>query len=125
MCYVIQEWEQVNDMAIHAAVLREESMAAHSITWIALAEAGLYIIQKLSDNNAWWHIMGNFTMDWSRQNPLWQGRAINGGKITKTRKNIILMANPIIQKFGIELNKVQQAYEDEFLKTLPTNVNAA
>lgn len=125
MCYVMQEWEQVNDMAIQAGVLREQSLAAHSITWVALAEAGVHIIQKLSENQAWWHIMGNFSMNWSRQNPLWQGRAINGGKITKTRKNIILMANAIIQKYGIELNKVQQGYEDEFLKSQPTKAHAA
>lgn len=121
----IEEWQQLLDLATHSELLRNESMTAHSITWVALAEAGLHMIQKYPQNSEWTTHVERITMNWNRKNPQWQGRAINGAKITKTRKNILLMANEILKSRSFELTKTQQAYEDDFIKSSSPNSEAA
>lgn len=121
----IEEWEQLMDLAVHSELLRNQSLTAHSVTWMALAEVGLQLIKRRPNHNEWTFALERLDMNWSRQNPVWQGRVILGGKICKTRKNILLMANAILQHNRIELSKTQQALEDEFLKTIQPDANAA
>ena len=50
-------------------------------------------------------------IDWSRTNPMWEGRALNNGVLKKARANIILTANILKQAVGLELDTQEQALE--------------
>lgn len=108
----VSDWTDLFEGLVEASTLRAESVAAHGVAAIALAEAGLYAMKTKETN---W--MDYFTpdtlglIDWSRDHTDWQNRIIVNGKITKTRRNILLMANVIIEKIGLQLNKAQKEYE--------------
>lgn len=110
----IKEFVQLSDGTINSQMLREKSLIAHSITWAALAETGLYIIQKYPSENDWINHLNKLCLNWGRNNTQWKDRVISGGKICKTRKNIILMSNVIINSLGLPLNNVKKEYELKF-----------
>lgn len=110
----IKEWAELSEGITNSQMLRETSLIAHSITWAALAEAGLYIIQKYPKDYEWIDQLNKLNVNWNRNNPQWKDRAISGGKICKTRKNIILMSNVIIKSLGLQLNNVKSEYELPF-----------
>lgn len=118
----IKEWAELPESISNLQMLRENSLIAHSITWAALAEAGLYIIQKYPKDYEWIDQLNKLNVNWDRNNPQWKDRAISGGKICKSRKNIILMSHVIIKSLGLQLNNAKSEYELHFNQdTTPTS----
>ncbi len=54
-------------------------------------------------------------IDWARANPEWEGRAMNHGRISKARANVILTGNYIKQNIGVKLNPHETKYEEEYV----------
>ena len=56
-------------------------------------------------------------IDWSRKNSaLWEGRAIIGGKISKSHTCVVLTTNYLKQVFGLPLTPEEKKEELAYLK---------
>jgi DNA sulfur modification protein DndB len=52
-------------------------------------------------------------IDWSRSNTgLWEGRALVGGKVSKSTTNVVLTTNVIRTVLGMPLSPEEQRVED-------------
>jgi DNA sulfur modification protein DndB len=54
------------------------------------------------------------TIDWSRNSPIWAGRAVVGGRLSKATQNVTLTANYIKESLGLELSPEDRRIEDAF-----------
>jgi DNA sulfur modification protein DndB len=51
-------------------------------------------------------------IDWSRNNTkIWEGRALVGGRVSKTSSNVTLTTNLIKQKIGLNLSPEEKRLE--------------
>ncbi|WP_042861436.1 DNA sulfur modification protein DndB [Acinetobacter radioresistens] len=114
VCLSIPEWNQLENGQVLPEQLREQYVHAHSVVWLALASVSKQLMDYHPTD---WHqyIEKLSTIDWSRDNLVWKDRCVVGGRISKTRQNIILTANQIMQEIGLELPKAYQEVEDTYL----------
>ena len=109
-------WVQVRDGKIVASEIREGYIHSHGIALQAIGKAGNAL---LKGNPSGWktRLKALQQIDWSRKNAkLWEGRALLGGKVSKVTTNVILTANVIKTKLGIELTPEEQKVEDALNK---------
>jgi DNA sulfur modification protein DndB len=99
---VMPGWQAVADGKIKAAALRVKGVDAHAVALVAIGRAGRALLQ---DRPGGWKkdLAGLATVDWSRTNPVWQGRALINGRVSKTTASVILTANVLKRHFGLEL----------------------
>jgi len=58
-------------------------------------------------------------IDWARKNAaLWEGRAMIGGKISKSHNCVILTTNLLKNKFGLELTPEEKEVEEVFFRNV-------
>ena len=57
-------------------------------------------------------------IDWSRTSSNWEGRAMNQGRISKARVNVILTGNLIKASLGVKLTPGEEEAEKRFLKNV-------
>lgn len=110
----MREWGLVRSSKMTAGEVRRDFLHSHAIVLQALGIAGNQLLrlpgavwkQKLKP-------LGN--IDWSRSNArLWEGRALIGGRVSKSSHNVTLTTNVIKQKLGIELSPEDQRIEQAF-----------
>ncbi len=53
-------------------------------------------------------------LDWSRNNPFWEGRALIGGRVSKSAQNVTLTTNAIKTQLGIALSAEETRLEDAY-----------
>lgn len=112
----IPDWTLASQRKAIASELREEFIHAHGIALQALAIAGTSLIARHPAN--WQSALAKLqTIDWSRRNtPLWEGRAMIAGRISKSRNNIILTANAIKNILGLPLDPKEKELEDRYVE---------
>lgn len=110
----MKEWELVRDGQITAGEVRQDFINSHGVVLQALARVGNTLVRKYP--NDWKKRLKKLSeIDWRRANAaLWEGRALLGGRVSKAQQNIILTANAIKHKLGIELSPEEQRVEDAF-----------
>lgn len=54
------------------------------------------------------------SVDWSRANPEWEGRAMVHGRISKATTNVTLTASLIKKKLGVPLSTIERELESRF-----------
>ena len=89
------DWLAVARREASPADLRRDMIHAHGVALEAIAIAGA---RAMNDNPEGWPAMlaGLREVDWSRANrALWEGRALVGGKINRSRTSVILTAELI------------------------------
>ena len=99
----ITDWTLAKDRRISAADLRRDFIHAHALALAALARVGNTL---LSQHRKEWKqkLKPLDSLDWSRANvDLWEGRAMNAGRLSKRSINIMLTANLIKQHLGLLL----------------------
>ena len=106
-------WQAVADGKIKAAALRAKDVDAHAVALEAIGRVGNALLRERPDG--WKKELASLaTIDWSRTNPVWQGRALVNGRISKTATSVALTANVLKMHFGIELGpedrRVEQMY---------------
>lgn len=97
------DWQGVAARQVSAAELRQGYVHAHGIALHALAIAGSQAIALYPDS---WAARLNAlsSVDWSRSNrTLWEGRALVGGRINKSRNHILLVTNVILRTLRLPL----------------------
>jgi DNA sulfur modification protein DndB len=108
----MREWNLVRDRRMTAGDVRADFIHSHGIVLSALGNAGARL---LLDHPIGWEarLAGLAAIDWSRSNSsLWEGRALVGGHVSKSRQNVVLTTNVIKRALGLALNPDEQHHED-------------
>ena len=97
-----------------AADLRRDYVHAHSLALAAIARMGNSL---LVDSPKDWKtkLEPLSKLDWSRSNAkLWEGRAMNAGRLSKKSVNIALTAIAIKKHMELPLNEEEQTLEASY-----------
>ncbi|HEX9058906.1 MAG TPA: DNA sulfur modification protein DndB, partial [Clostridia bacterium] len=116
ICKSMKEWQQVKNKQLTASALRDNYIHSYGITLESLGVIGNFILKNGKDLLTENLINKLNSINWSRQNlDDWKDRAIGpNGRITKNRQCVILTANVIKKKLGIELTQEENIIESRF-----------
>ncbi len=112
----IPEWQLAADHVVKPSDLRREFVHAHSLALAAIARAGNRLLASRPQK---WKaaLAGLNSIDWRRGNTtLWEGRAMNAGRLSKHNVNVTLTANVVKQHLGVPLSEAEGVTEREFKK---------
>ncbi|ABQ26651.1 DNA sulfur modification protein DndB [Geotalea uraniireducens] len=109
-------WEQVREGKLPASEVREGFIHSHGIALQAIGKAGNALLH--SHPNDWKkRLKALEKIDWSRNNAkIWEGRAIIGGKVSKSTTNVVLATNVIKKALSLSLSEEEQRVETAHLK---------
>jgi DNA sulfur modification protein DndB len=107
----LPEWEQVRRAKIAASDVRQDLIHSHGVVLHAFGRVGAALLR--TEPQGWRERLAIIAdIDWSRRNPIWDGRAVVGGKLSKATQNVILTANYIKGQLGLELSPEEIRVED-------------
>ena len=108
-------WKQVRKGGLAASEIREGYIHSHGVALQSIAKAGNELLQNKKN---WQKYLKELDkIDWSRANTqLWEGRAMIGGKVSKSNVNIVLTTNVIKKQWGLQLTEDEQRIENVHLK---------
>jgi DNA sulfur modification protein DndB len=116
----VPDWKLAKQRKVSAAELRRDyvhahALALHALALHALGRAGSELIRRYPRD--WKSKLTRLkSLDWSRSNSqLWEGRAMNAGRLSKRGVNVILTGNLIKKHLGLKLTAEEQALENDFL----------
>lgn len=113
---VIPDWQAVRDRRASAGELRREYIHSHGIALQALGLAGNRLLVQEPDPDISKRLEPLRDLDWARANTaLWEGRAMVGGRMSRSSANVILTANVLMQRLGVELPHEHEQAETAFL----------
>jgi DNA sulfur modification protein DndB len=112
----IREWRMVKDGDVSAADLRRDYIHAHTLALAAIARAGNQILREKPGR--WRSTVKKLRIiDWRRSNAaLWEGRAMNAGRLSKHSVNVTLTANAVKRHLGLRLSPDEERLESEFAR---------
>jgi DNA sulfur modification protein DndB len=103
---IIPEWRLIIRREISAAELRRDYVHTHGVALHALGIVGQTLLDAYP--NQWKnHVQALSQINWLRTNPLWEGRAMIRGKMSKAGDNVALTANAIKQALGLSLSTAE------------------
>lgn len=124
----IPEWLQVRDGKVSAGEIRREFIHCHAILLQALGRAGRSLYEAYP-NDIQKRIQRLKGIDWSRRNAqTWEGRAMVGGKMSKSGQNVTLTCNELKRVLGLRLTPDEQIAESALQAArspLPTKTRKA
>ncbi len=114
----ILEWRLIIRREMNAASLRNDYVHAHGVALHALGIAGHTLVTTYPDS--WKEQVAPLAqMDWRRVNTkLWEGRAMEHGKMSKAGLNVNLTANAIKQALKLPLSAEEAEMEPKMDKPL-------
>lgn len=112
------EWQQVSDRSVSAGEIRTEYLHSHGIVLHALGKVGNVLLKQSREKDDWVPSLQKLDgIDWRRSNSrMWEGRAMIGGRVSKSTNNVILTTNLIKTELGIALTPDEQRAEDNYLE---------
>lgn len=107
------DWIRAKNKELSTSELRDNYIHAHGVMLQAMGLVGAeLIIRKESE---WKKTISQLrSIDWSRANPEWEGRAMVHGRISKATTNVALTASLIKKKLGVPLSTVERELENRF-----------
>lgn len=106
----IPEWQDLLEKKVSSSELRKGFVHAHGIALHALGAAGHDLIAEYPKE--WKSKLSALKrVDWSRSNSFWEGRAMIGGRISKTQMNVTLTTNALKQALSLELSPDEKKAE--------------
>lgn len=107
----IPEWKLLVKSKASPKELRTNYVHVHGVFLQALGRAGYQLVKEYP---AEWKgkLQVLNEIDWSRNNPEWEGRAMHQGKLSKSINNIKLTANLLKQRFDLHLSRDEQSLEE-------------
>ena len=117
--YFFPQWEEVRRGRLQARELRADFIHSHGIALQALGRVGNTVLRESRHGTPDWasEMGGLATMDWSRANTkLWEGRAIIGGRVSKSTNNVTLTTNALRMHLGMPLTPEEQRVEDAYME---------
>ena len=110
------DWQDAANRKVAPSELRRDYIHAHGIALQALAIAGSSLI-KIHPKGWKYKLARIQKIDWLRENSgLWEGRALVGGSLNKSQKNVILTANVIKSVLDVPLAPNEEAVERNHAK---------
>lgn len=108
------DWKLVRDSKISAGEIRKDKVHTHAISLQCFGIIG----SQLQNTNGWKDILTRLKdIDWSRSNAeTWEGRIMQGGKISKTNSSVTLTVNILKKYLGLELTESEKKIEEAYLK---------
>lgn len=109
------EWQLVRDRKITSGEIRQEYIHAHGIGLHAMGIAGNKLLTDHSDD--WKSRLNKLKkINWARNNAItWEGRAMVGGRLSKSNQNILLTSVIIKNALDIERTpeeiRIEEAYQ--------------
>jgi len=110
------EWYQVHEREVSAGEIRRDFIHTHGIALHALGKIGNSLVLAERDPASWERKLRNLrAIDWHRGNSaVWEGRALLGGKVSKSAANVLLTTAAIRTALGLPLPPEEQRAEDAF-----------
>ena len=106
----IPDWKLALERKLSPCDLRRDYIHTTGLALQAIATAGVAAIEKDEKWSA--RLTKLKDVDWSRSNTkLWDGRALNLGKITKSPSNVILTSNVLKKQMGLPLELSEKELE--------------
>jgi DNA sulfur modification protein DndB len=105
------EWKRVQERKMTAGEVRAQFIHSHGIVLQAIGKAGHDLMRDFPKQ---WKARLKLlrSIDWSRSNSkLWEGRAIVGGRLSKSEQNIVLTTNVIKTTLKLSLTPEEQRFE--------------
>jgi len=113
---VIPDWHAVREHRASAGELRREYIHSHGIALQALGMAGSQLLANKPGTQIGRRLQGLRDLDWSRSNvELWEGRAMIGGRVSRSSSNVILTANVLMERLNLDLPPEHAQAEKAFL----------
>ncbi|MEU5243773.1 DNA sulfur modification protein DndB [Streptomyces asoensis] len=113
----LPEWAMVRDKQLSAQEMRRDFIHSHGIALHALGRIGNSLLRESTKATAWKKRLAPLKhVDWSRANADWEGRAIVGGRVSKSHQNMTLTVNYLRKHLGLELSPEEQRVEDAYLR---------
>jgi len=112
----LDDWQQVKALRITSGEFRRDYIHSHAIALQCLGQVGSYL---LNEHKKDWKSKVQILKDinWSRSNAeVWEGRALIGGRVSKTTTNVILTTNYIKQFMKLDLTPDEQQIEDMYMR---------
>lgn len=111
----IKEWPLVQKEKMAAGDVRKDFVHSYGVALHALGHVGNAILKRKIDLSK--SLQKLSEINWRRSNAaLWEGRAMTGGQICKSRQNVILTANAIKKALDLPLTPEEQRIEDAFMR---------
>jgi DNA sulfur modification protein DndB len=105
------EWDMVKKNRLTAGEIRKDHIHSHGIAIQSIGMAGNQLLNEYPKE--WKQRLELLKeIDWSRNNTkIWEGRALVGGRVSKTSSNVTLTTNLIKQKIGLNLSPEEKRLE--------------
>lgn len=111
----IPEWKDLLEARGTASELRHDYVHSSGVMLHALGMVGRSIVAQYPNN--WKQKLTRLEdVNWSKTNPIWEGRAMIGGRLSKTYTNVILASNYLKQVLNIPLSPEDQRIENAHAK---------
>ena len=109
----LPEWELVRRGRMAAGDVRQDLIHSHGVVLHAFGRVGSALLRERAVD---WRdaIPAIAEIDWSRNNPAWNGRAVVRGRLSKATQNVTLTANHIKHHLKLPLSQDDQRVEDAF-----------
>lgn len=113
VCDNMPDWQKAETREIAPSELRQNFVHAHGVALHALGHVGTELIQYPS--SYWEKHLGKLArIDWSRANTVvWEGRAMQHGRISKAQTNIRLTTSYIKSQIGLPLSQDELELESQ------------
>jgi DNA sulfur modification protein DndB len=108
----IPEWQLLLEKKITPGDMRKEFVHSNTNSLNALGIVGRMLVKEHPEN---WKekIRGLKNINWSRNNPEWEGRLLIKGRMMKNALGVELAANTILKKCGVSLSEDRLKHENK------------
>lgn len=108
------EWGQVYRGEISAGEVRRDFIHTHGIVLHALGKVGHSLLHRKKSPTSWGPTLRKLRqLDWHRSNTAtWEGRAMIGGRVSKSAANVLLTTAAIRTALGLPLPPDEQRAEE-------------
>ncbi|WP_156096169.1 DNA sulfur modification protein DndB [Amycolatopsis jejuensis] len=112
----IPEWKLVHEKKVSAGDIRRDFLHSHGIALHALGKVGNVLVRETRDSRKWKRSLASLsTLDWSRTNSrLWEGRAMVGGRVSKSGNSVTLTTNVIKKLLNLPLSSEEERIEESY-----------
>lgn len=109
----LPEWKLVHNNQIVARDIRQDFIHTHGTVLHAFGRAANHMI-RTEENQDWQRFTSSLqSIDWRRNNSsMWEGRALNAGRVSKANQNVTLTSNVIKTALGLELSPDETRLEE-------------
>ena len=109
---LLPEWKEIRAGKTSAAEIRANYVHCHAIGLAAIARAGRGL--RMQSPNGWKKRLKKLSsLDWSRRNTrLWEGRAMIGGRLSKSSFAVGRAGNAVKLHLGVRLSKEESSLEE-------------